>query len=197
MINHEILLARGGVISRFKKNQPIFLEGNLPLHYYQLIEGSVRMVNTNEVGKEFIQEMFLKDQSFGEPLLITEVPYAASALANEDSIIIRVSKEDFLKILDEFPGILLEFVQVFANRIHNKSIIAKEIAIYNSEHKIFTILNLYKKKNAGNNLKKFKVDISRQQIADMIGLRVETVIRTVSSLQRKDKLKIEKGKIYM
>ncbi|MEP6594688.1 MAG: Crp/Fnr family transcriptional regulator, partial [Ginsengibacter sp.] len=155
------------------------------------------MVNTNEAGKEFIQGMFTKDQSFGEPCLIIEEPYPASAVANEDSIVIKTSKEKFLNILKEFPEILLRFTQVFAKRIYNKSIIAKEIAIYNPEHRIFTILNLFKKNISENNRKKLKVEISRQQIADMTGLRVETVIRTIKTLQKKDKIKIEKGKIYM
>lgn len=197
MIEDEMLIARGGIIIQFKKNKTIFFEGNMPLFYHQIIEGSVRMVSINETGKEFIQGVFTKGQSFGEPVLIIEAPYPASAVANEDSIVIKISKENFLNILKEFPEILFRFTQVLAKRIYYKSIIGKEIAIYNPEHRIYTILSLLKKNISASYLKKFKIEISRQQIADMAGLRVETVIRTIRSLQKKDKIKIEKGKIYM
>ncbi|WP_424493064.1 helix-turn-helix domain-containing protein [Salinimicrobium sp. GXAS 041] len=43
----------------------------------------------------------------------------------------------------------------------------------------------------------FKVEIlPRQQIADFIGLRVETLIRATKSLEKKGELKIKQRKVY-
>jgi CRP-like cAMP-binding protein len=41
-----------------------------------------------------------------------------------------------------------------------------------------------------------KIKLTRQQIADMTGLRVETVIRTIKQLEEKGEVTIEKGKVY-
>ncbi len=41
---------------------------------------------------------------------------------------------------------------------------------------------------------KIKIDLTRQQIANMTGLRVETVIRTIRSLHDTGQLTIERGK---
>jgi CRP-like cAMP-binding protein len=41
-----------------------------------------------------------------------------------------------------------------------------------------------------------KIELTRQQIADMTGLRVETVIRSIRELERNGHLKIERGKVY-
>jgi len=41
-----------------------------------------------------------------------------------------------------------------------------------------------------------QVKLTRQQIANMTGLRVETVIRTIRNLQSKGQLHITKGKVY-
>ena len=41
-----------------------------------------------------------------------------------------------------------------------------------------------------------RVNLTRQQIADMTGLRVETVIRTIKNLEHKGDLVIDKGKVY-
>jgi CRP-like cAMP-binding protein len=43
----------------------------------------------------------------------------------------------------------------------------------------------------------FYIPYTRQQIADMTGLRVETVIRTVKQLQKEGKLEIMQHKIYL
>jgi CRP-like cAMP-binding protein len=44
---------------------------------------------------------------------------------------------------------------------------------------------------------KLKVELSRQRIADMVGLRVETVIRAMKQLEQKGLISIQKGKVYV
>ncbi len=42
-----------------------------------------------------------------------------------------------------------------------------------------------------------RVRLTRQQMADMTGLRVETVIRTIRNMYRKGEILLEKGKVYI
>lgn len=42
----------------------------------------------------------------------------------------------------------------------------------------------------------FKIPYTRQQIADILGLRVETVIRSIKSLENKGEVKIISRKVY-
>jgi len=44
--------------------------------------------------------------------------------------------------------------------------------------------------------KQARIDYTRKQIADMTGLRVETVIRVMRNLYEKKMLTIRKGKVY-
>ena len=67
MISPELLEKYSAVMKSFGKNDIIFEEGNLPTHYYQVISGEVKMSNYNDDGREFIQGIFYKEQSFGEP----------------------------------------------------------------------------------------------------------------------------------
>jgi CRP/FNR family transcriptional regulator, cyclic AMP receptor protein len=197
MINEKFLLDKGATFRKYKKNQTIFFEGNMAAFYYQVLEGSIRMVSINESGKEFIQGIFKSGQSFGEPVLLIDEPYPASAVANEDTLVLIINKADFLIILKEHPEILFNFSQTLAKRIYNKSLVAKELSIQDPEHRVFSILKLLKNDDSNKNPVKYKVQLSRQQIADMTGLRVETVIRTIKNLEKKDVIKIQKGKIYL
>jgi CRP/FNR family transcriptional regulator, cyclic AMP receptor protein len=196
MIEEKLLLEKGATLRKYKKDQSIFYEGDKAMYYFQIAEGSIKMVSVNDTGKEFIQGIFKAGESFGEPVLIIDEPYPATAVANEDSIIIKLNKESFLDILKENPDIHFHFSQVLAKRIYHKSLIAKEISTYGPEHRIFSVLNIFKK-DSNLNGEAYKVQLSRQQIADMTGLRVETVIRSIKKLQEKKLIKIQKGKIYM
>ena len=42
----------------------------------------------------------------------------------------------------------------------------------------------------------FQIPYTRQQIADILGLRVETVIRSIKSLENKGEVKIISRKVY-
>lgn len=181
---------------RYKKNQNVFFEGNMPKFYYQVIEGNVKMVSVNEDGREFIQGIFSNGQSFGEPVLLINKPYPATAVVTEDTRIIKLPREEFLKILLEFSEINFQFSKTLASRIYDKAILSRTISLYSPEHRI---VSFFKNLREETDTKEFtyKVELSRQAIADMIGFRVETVIRTIKNLEKKNLIKIQRGKVYL
>jgi len=99
-------------------------------------------------------------------------------------------------MLRKHPDISLELNKSLARRLYYKSIMAPEISSQSPEKRIWTLLT-YLKKREGKNELEFLVDLSRQQLADLTGLRVETVIRTIKQLEKKKKLKIYEGKIVL
>lgn len=197
MIDWQNLFKSDGISVQYKRNQVIFCEGNMPYFFFQILEGSVKMVSTSPSGKEFIQGMFSKNESFGEPVLFLDLPYPASAVANEDTVVLKVNKQTFLNLVQNKPDVLYPMTQAFAFRLYQKSIISTEIAIHSPAHRILTVLNLFKSKTNEQCTKRFKVEITRQQIADMVGLRVETTIRTIKALQKNKQIIIEKGHIFL
>ena len=86
--------------------------------------------------------------------------------------------------------------QVLCQRLRYKSMVLSEISSYEPEHRIVTLLKYYKSKNIKPGLPgKIIVPYTRQQLADMSGLRVETVIRTVKKMEKEGKLLLEGHKI--
>lgn len=197
MILEEVLLAYGGTFRKYAKRQCIFFEGGEPLFYYQITEGSVRMINMFEDGKEFIQGMFKKGESFGEPVLLIDAVYPATAIANEDTIVLKIKKENFLYLLHDNNDILFAFTQLLSKRLLNKAIMAREISGEKPLHRVATLLSIFKKESGCSNDQKFKVELSRQRIADMVGLRVETVIRVMKKLEEQGVVSIKNGKAYV
>jgi CRP-like cAMP-binding protein len=192
-INLDLLFSWGAIAKEYKKNDVIFCEDETAFFYYQIIEGSVRMFNSNDEGKEFTQGYFCNGQSFGEPPLFIDESYPSTAVAIQDSKIVKLSKDKFLKILDEYSSIQKDFLNLMALRIHSKSKTSKDIINQKPEFRIIAFLNAHKNNNNGN---KELVPFTRQEIANFTGLRVETVIRVFSKMSACKKVEIINHKIY-
>ncbi|MGQ8869737.1 Crp/Fnr family transcriptional regulator [Myroides odoratus] len=195
MIDPSILLRYQGFIKEFDKNETVFSQGEEPRYYYQIVQGKVKMNNYNEDGKEFIQGLFTDGESFGEPPLFCAVNYPANAVTLQPTRILLISKCDFFTLLENEKKSCFAILQALSSRLYYKSIMAPEISSNDSEKRILTLLH-YIKDQSNANQKEFQVDLTRQQIADMTGLRVETVIRTIKEIEVKQQIRIRKGKLF-
>ena len=83
-----------------------------------------------------------------------------------------------------------------SQRLRFKFLLLKELASQDPEHSINWLLNYLKQNRKNFCAKCNKVNLTRQQIANMTGLRVETVIRAIRHLHEKGRLVIDKGKVY-
>ena len=90
-IDLDLLFTWGAIAKEYKKNEIIFHEEESANFYYQIIDGCVRMYNSNEEGKEFTQGYFKNGHSFGEPPLFIDEVYPSTAVAFRDSKIIKIS----------------------------------------------------------------------------------------------------------
>ena len=196
MIDIDTLLAWGAAYKKVAAEEIIFLEGTNSSFYYQLVSGKIRWVNINDEGKEFIQTIIEPDECFGEFPLFDDEPFAASAIADEDSVIIRLHRSVFHELLKENPDLHFKFSRLLTQRLRFKFMILKELAKHNPENSISTLLTYFKQNRKNICTKCNKLNLTRQQIADMTGLRVETVIRTMKFMQQKGELQITKGKVY-
>jgi CRP-like cAMP-binding protein len=206
MVDHQILRNYGAKEILFDKDEMIFSEGEEALNYFQLSSGSVKMITNSADGKEFIQGIFRVDDSFGEPPLFCNFPYPSLAVALEPSSVWKLSKENFFKLLKENFEIHLQLDRVLCQRLRYKAMLISEISFYDPEHRILSILNHLKEETvhqdrSGIELVRTKrpyvVPYTRQQLADMSGLRVETVIRTVKKMETAGKLKLVGRKITL
>lgn len=193
-IDTAILITYGAVTRKVKKGEVIFFEDSAARFFHQVIEGGIKVFSTNSDGKELIQGLFYQGESFGEPPLFIEKPYPSTAIALVDSVVLRLSKESFFAILDDYPAICKGMVTVFAQRLYNKAATAQILTSHTPEEKILGFLK--KIKMAANAEGFFLIPYTRQQIADFTGLRVETVIRVLIKLEKEKKLQILHHKVY-
>lgn len=196
MIQEALLLEFGARKLHIKKGETIFSEGDTPKYYYQIADGEVKMNNFNDEGKEFIQGLFSLGNCFGEPPLFINKPYPANAVATVDTDLYILPKDILLKLLHDNPDANLAMTTNLSQRLYYKSIMASEISSQDAEHRIIKLIDYFKEIVGMKPSDKYKVTLTRQQIADLTGLRVETVIRSIKILEKKGSLIIKDRKIF-
>lgn len=196
MIDIDLLLAWGAAYKKLSAGEIVFKEGTQCQFYHQLVSGSLRWINIDDEGNEFIQTIIEPGECFGEMPLFDNGPYAATAIADEDSVILRLHKPTFLQLIKDNPEIHFSFSQLMAKRVRFKFLLLKSLALHAPEARISTLIAYLKSENKNFCPKCNQLKLTRQQIADMTGLRVETVIRAMRHMHEKGELMIEKGKVY-
>ncbi len=195
-IDINILIAWGGVAKKFRKNQIVFSEDDIAQFYYQIIEGQVKLINLHNDGSEYIQGIFYDGNGFGEPPLFINEKYPSTAIVQKDSVIMVLSKASFFKMIEDDPKIQFNFLKIFAQKIYNKSITARELIHNTPDLKILGFLQSIKKK-ADSHISPLLISHTRQEIANLTGLRVETVIRTLKKMENKNQVQIINRKLYI
>ncbi|MEO6732685.1 MAG: Crp/Fnr family transcriptional regulator [Ferruginibacter sp.] len=196
MIDIDLLLAWGAAYKKVNAGETIFSEGQSCCFYYQVVSGKIRWVNIDEDGKGCIHSIVEDGESLGEMPLFDDSPYAATAIADDDSILIRLHKPTFLQLIKENSDIHFAFTRLLSKRLRFKLSIIKSFASHCPENRIATLINGLKADNKNFCINCNQLKLTRQEIADMTGLRVETVIRTMRSMHDKGELVIAKGKVY-
>ncbi len=179
-----------------KKDQILFDEGDPARDFLQVEKGQVRMYVLNSDGQEFTQGVFGTGESFGEPALLGGFAYPSSAMVTVTGSIWRLPKANFLSLLKGNFEIHMKLDQVLCKRLQYKSMILSEVSSHNPEHRLMTVLTYLKSKivkKASN--ESIVIPFTRQQLADMTGLRVETVIRSIKKMESAGTLKLQGHKI--
>lgn len=196
MIDVNLLLALGATYKKVSQGEIIFLEGSRCNFYFQLVSGKVRWININNDGKEYLQSVIEPGECFGELPLFDNMPYAATAVADEDSLLIRLHQSTFHQLLEEHPEIHVSFSKLLAQRLRFKFFILKELFTNVPEERISSLIRYLKETKHNICPDCGKINLTRQQIANMTCLRVETVIRAMRHMHEKGEILIKKGKVY-
>jgi CRP/FNR family cyclic AMP-dependent transcriptional regulator len=191
IMNIKYLLHNEFKVSLYKKGETVYHPDMQPRYVYFIKSGKVKMVTVNVEGQEFIQGIFKSNEYFGEPALLLNKAYLAHTIAIQDTEIIAVSKKDFFNFLEVNSAFSMSLILNLSNRLFYKSMMLEELANEHADHRVKTLLTyLLRDLGPGEELK-----VTRQQMAAMTGLRVETVIRIIKQSSLQNGFKLLRGKI--
>jgi CRP-like cAMP-binding protein len=194
-IDEKILHSFGGENVIYKAHEFIFKEGDHSQYYFQIISGKVKLNTFTENGKEFIHNILGKNQSFGDPLLFIEKLYPTNAISLQTTEIIKMPKDNFMEMLKSNPELSLEMNMCLSQRLYYNNLMLRNLALADPIQRLKGVMDYLKSYHDGDCQHCFPIELTRQQIADLTGLRVETVIRTVKKMVKNEMIKLEGRRI--
>lgn len=183
----------------FEKKETIFNEGDSPEWFYILKSGKVKITRLSRDGKEVILELISPDDMFGGVAVIKGFSYPANAVAMEDSVVLKISRKNLIRLLDRFPNLMHCIALQLGERMKNSHDTLKNIALERVEARIAALLLKLADKVGVKSKDGISIDmkLTKQDIADMVGTTVETSIRTFSKFRKKGVLEDSGGRIVI
>lgn len=182
----EISRVSGLIIRRqYKKGELIILEGARPESLIIINSGRVKAYRNTIEGKEHILYIFSEGDFFGEKnlLLNQEATYNAEAL--EDTGICTINKKAFQELMREYPELSFKVMEELCSRLARLENTIESMGTKNVELRVNSVLMEFSEKYGRYDPKGILVELpmSREGIANYIGLTRETVSRKMSLLQ--------------
>ncbi len=197
MFSREILLKNKVPRFSLKRKDTLFREDEKAHNLYYLLEGEVKIYNTDSEGKEFLITKVSAHQFLGEPPFLLGERYPANAIiASETAEIFRFNEELFKKFMIDNPETLIDFTREIAKKAFDKTMKLKSIVHQSPTERILMFLKNHKKNLCPENDNKIIIDVTRKEMANSTGLAIETVIRTVKKMERENKIELVNHKIY-
>lgn len=197
LISEELLRAYGAEQETLQRSHIIFQEGENPRYYYQIVEGRIKLNHYNEEGKELILAILEAGLSVCELLLFIDKTYPVSAVTFEECTLLKLPKKDFIRLLDENIQISRDINKFLSERLYYKYIMLENNSSLRPMTRIKGMLEYHKSFREDQSKFSYEVPLTRQQIASITALRVETVVRAVKKLEQENYLKIINRKVYV
>jgi len=184
-------LCKDKKIKTLKKKAEVFAEGDAPLNVFFIKSGSVKVFKSHPDGKELITNIYNANDFFGFEPILEGTAYQESAVAMHDSEIITIPKHDFTTLLHSHRDVAAGFISLLSKKVAEKEKQLLNLA-YNSvrQRTADVLLQVQILKDA-----KDAIQISRDDLAKMVGTASESVIRVLSDFKDEGLIEIESGKI--
>lgn len=102
--------------TQFRSGEHLFEQGDQGDSAYIVLSGSADVLVATDKGNRTVATIGAHD-IVGEIAILCDVPRTATLVAQTDLDTLMVSKENFLKLLQEFPEMALEVMRVLAQRL--------------------------------------------------------------------------------
>jgi len=183
------------IYKKYSKGTVLFMEGDPGEAFYFVQSGKVKIYKTALDGREHIFTIINEGGVFAEVTLFNSTSYPASAEVIEDSEIGMIKNSDLENLIKQNADIALQIIKIFSKKLFQSQQKVKELALGDTYGRTaLTILKLAREQGIETaEGVQLKLDLSRQDLANMIGTARETVSRALSQF-KKDGLIDIKGK---
>lgn len=200
LTDEDLVMMSSVMVERaYAKGSIIFFEGDRGEALFVIREGRIKISKSTADGREQILHMLKDGDIFAEVVLFDQGSYPATAEAVENSVCWLLRNSDMEKLLQSHPMLGIKLLRVMSKRLRQAQLLIRDLALHDAYGRMAGLLQRFirregKKTDAGIVL---DLDLTRQEMASMIGTSRETVARILSRFQKDGILSLEKQLIVI
>lgn len=194
-----ILLTANQSEQVYSKSEIIFREGGLPTGIFFIKSGKVKKYKTVGGSGEQIIYVANTGEFIGYHAVLAEERYPDSAAALEESVITFIPKEDFLEVLSKSNFLSSRLLKLLS---HEFMVLVNGLALFSKrsvrERFALQLVVLREKyKIDGMPADQVEINLSREDLANLVGTRKENIVRILSDFKKENILKTFGRKIII
>ena len=174
--------ALGGIARNktFRKDEAIFEEGEPGHGFFVVTEGRVKIFKLSSEGKEQILHIFGAGEPFGEVPVFTGRHFPANAMALEAASALYFPRDGFITLISTHPDVALNMMAVLSRRLHTFTDLIENLSLKEVPGRLAAFLLYRCEFDAGTDT--VRLDISRTQLASILGTIPETLSRIMARM---------------
>ncbi|HWA42767.1 MAG TPA: Crp/Fnr family transcriptional regulator [Hypericibacter adhaerens] len=168
------------------KNVTVFAQGQAADRCHALIEGSIRIAQSDEDGAQLVVRFIGPGEMFGTVALFTDRQYPAEAVTMVDSTEISWTEAALLDLIERHPRIALNIVRIIGTRLREAQERLRELATQRVESRIaHMLLRLAAQAGQADGTgTTIGFPLTRKDVAAMCGATLHTASRILTAWEK-------------
>lgn len=180
-----------------KKGEAIFEEGETVNGVYCVKEGVCKMTKLSDNGKDQIVKLAKSGELLGQRSMISDEAANLSAIALEDMQVCFIPKTEIMGFFSQNNQFSMNMMKTICGDLKEADDHMVDMAQKNVKQRLAETL-LYLEENFGvNEDKTLKLQLSREELAGMIGTATESCIRLLSEFNKSGIIELAGKKIIL
>lgn len=175
----------------------LFREGDASHYLYLLRDGHMKLTASGADGREQIIGLGVSGNVVGFDT-VHDKAYAYTAKTLTPVVVCQIRHHDMIRILDENPRVSRLVVKLLNTELARAKKLIRVLGMKTSAEKVAAfITSLIPGTMGGHESDEIHLPLSRQEIADMLGITVETVSRHMAVLKREGIIDAPRNRIQI
>jgi len=175
-----------GLMRKYTKNSIIFLEEETGAILFVISTGKVKVVRTDDDGKEVILSILGPGDFFGEMALLDGLPRSASVVSLDASELFIIHRKEFINLLEKSPQVATSLLRELTRRLRKADEQIENLSLKDAVGRVGSVI--IQLADETGKIKKGEVVIDdfplQQDLANMAGTSRETISRTIHQFMR-------------
>lgn len=190
-----IEINKSKICSSYKKNEFIFKEGAYASGVFCINAGKIKISMIGDEGKEQIIRLVKPGDIIGYKALLSGDKYSASAIAIEDCNVCFVPRDIFTEILKKDASLSFEMMKILSDELRKAEEKITHLAQKPVRERMAETILFLKETYGTDTQENINVNLSREEIANIVGTATETAIRLLSEFNKENVIELTGKKI--